>query len=221
MRAAAIRAGTTHGGNSDAGSGDTNGEPHRATGIGLLERPQPAAAVPPDQSLRRRRRLGVARSGCPGSASVVRVARRIEPLQGDWRPAPDQLSRHADGHRRLGGVARSAGSQDGGQPAVRPARRADGGRRRAPGAADRRRMGHGQRRMRGGDVARNRGVRRRRQSRSARPHPEPHRLREGRSHHPHPFAQRLRRGDPRRRGQDRRGRHAGRAASWRSVRRRR
>ncbi len=88
----------------------------------------------------------------------------------------------------------------------------DGGRQ-APRRVDRRRVGHGQRRLRGGDVARDGRMRRRRQPGPARPHSQPRRLRERRSHHPGALAQRLRRGDPRGRRQDHRSRHAGGAAA--------
>ena len=64
-----------------------------------------------------------------------------------------------------------------------------------------------------GADARDRGLRRGRQSRSPRPHSEPERICQRRSHHPETFAQRLRRRDPRCRRAGRRRRNGRRAGS--------
>ena len=89
------------------------------------------------------------------------------------------------------------------------------------GGAHRGRVGNGQRRMRGGDVACDRRVRRRRQSRPPRSHSQPRRLRQGRSDHPDTLAQRLRRRDSRRRREGSSRSRRPRRSSWRSARERR
>ena len=82
---------------------------------------------------------------------------------------------------------------------LRAPRRAGRSDRRPTRDADRRRVGARHIGMFGGADACDRGLYRRRQSRSARPHAEPLRVRKRRSHHPEAFAQRLRCGRPRRR----------------------
>ncbi len=142
-----------------------------------------------------RRRRVAARRVCRSRAG--REARGAGRLPVDRRQAARQRARHVHDHQRLADAAGSArGDGCRGAP-VRAPRRARRGDRRAPRDADGRRVGARHVGMLGGADARNRGVHRRRQSRSARAHAEPDRLRERRSHHPEALAQRLRRGRPR------------------------
>ena len=94
----------------------------------------------------------------------------------DRRPAADQRARHVHHHQRIDDAARGAGGDGRGIAALRPPRRADGRDRRAPRGAHRCGVGHGELGLRGRPDPRHRGLRRRRQPRSPRPHPEPARL---------------------------------------------
>ncbi len=139
-------------------------------------------------------------------AEAAQDARRAATgrLPVDRRQAARQCARHVHDHQRLADAARSARGNGCRRAPVRAPRRARRGDRRAPRDADGRRVGTRHVGMLGGADTRNRGVHRRRQSRSARAHAEPGRLRERRSHHPAAFAQRLRCGRPRgRRARDR------------------
>ena len=127
-------------------------------------------------------------------AEAAQDARRAAPdvYRVDRRQAARQCARHVHDHQRLAdapGSARGDGCRGAALRAPRRARRRD---RRAPRDADRRRVGARHFGMLGGADACNRGVHRRRQSRSARAHAEPGGLSERRSHHPAAFAQRLR-----------------------------
>ena len=94
-------------------------------------------------------------------------------LRRDRRAAADQRARHVHDHQRLDDAARGAGGDGRGRRALRAPRRADRGDRRAPGRADRRRVGARDARLLGRADPRHRRLRRRRQPRPARPHPEP------------------------------------------------
>ena len=127
----------------------------------------------------------------------------------DRRPAAHQRPRHLHDHQRLDDAAGGARRRWTRRHAVRASRRARRGGRRPPRDAHRRRVGPRLERLLRRPDARDRRVRRRRQSRSARPPARPERLREGRGDHPDALAQRLRRGASRRRRARRRGLDAG------------
>ena len=115
------------------------------------------------------------------------------------RPTLHQRAGHLHDPQRLDDAAGSPRGDGPGRAAVRPSGRVDRSHRRAPGDADQRRVGAGDLGLRGSADARDGGLRRRRQPRSARPHPGPARLCQRRSRHPEALAQRLRRRDSRRR----------------------
>ena len=125
-----------------------------------------------------RRSAAAARGRGPGRAP------REKRLSVDRRPPADQRARHLHHHQRLAHAAGGPRRHRRGRAAARAPGRTDGGDRRAARGTDEGGMGHGLVRLFGRPDARDRRLRRRRQSRSPRADSEPDRICERRSHHP-------------------------------------